>query len=274
MQPNKIVIHFKDGSLLNGNTNDFFHNKESFHLNQRDGKITKIDVENLKAVFFVKDHKGDNDYIYEYDSVVSGGGKKISVDFPDGETIIGYVLGYSPQRQGFMMTPADIKGNNERIFIINSAVKNINFPYSDQAIPKPEIKEDDRPRVKEKRKNTRVTSINLMSYACFDKANKPAGQGMGKTLDLSLGGLLMETPDPIQAEYILLMAVNLKEELIEIKGKVVYCQESGPNIYHTGIRFIEKNERIREIITDMIKFFSKMKSKSSSVLAANSLAKS
>jgi len=276
MLQNKIVIHFKDGSILKGNTSDFLQNKKSFHINLLDGKIEEVDIERLKAVFFVKDLKGDNRYIYEYDGVVPGGGKKIAVDFPDGETMIGYVLGYSAQRQGFMMTPADSKGNNERIFIVNSATKRVNFPTADQAIPEPskpkikkpqpqtsipEIKEEDPSPIEEKRRNPRVTSVNLMSYACFDKNRKPLGQGMGKTLDLGLGGLLMQTPDPIQAEYILLMAINLNEELIEIKGRVVYCKESEPDIFHTGIRFIEKNEKIREIVTDMLKFFVKTKGK-------------
>ncbi len=257
MLQNKIVIHFKSGSILKGNTSDFFQNKKSFHITLLDGKTEKINVEKLKAVFFVKDLKGDNSYLYKYDSVVPGGGKKIVVDFPDNETMIGYVLGYSPMRQGFMMTPADSKGNNERIFIVNSATKSVDLRPDDEVVQetsKPEIKEYYPPKKEEKRKHSRVTSVNLMSYACFDKDRKPLEQGMGKTLDMGLGGILMETPVPIQAKYILLMAINLKEELIEIKGRVVYSKEIEQKIFHTGIRFIEKNERIREIVTDMLKF--------------------
>ena len=47
--------------------------------------------------------------------------------FNDGETIIGYVLGYSPDRQGFIMTPADLSGNNERIFVVKTAIKHVTF---------------------------------------------------------------------------------------------------------------------------------------------------
>ncbi len=108
---------------------------------------------------------------------------------------------------------------------------------------------------REKRKYRRVTSVNLLSYVCFDDEHKPLEQGMGKTLDIGLGGLLMETQVPIEAQYILLMAINLKEEVIKIKGRVVYCRESKPKIFHTGIRFIEKNERIHEIVIGMLKFF-------------------
>jgi hypothetical protein len=47
------------------------------------------------------------------------------VKFKDGEAIIGYTTGYSPDRSGFYMLPADLKGNNERIFIVKSAPETI-----------------------------------------------------------------------------------------------------------------------------------------------------
>jgi hypothetical protein len=49
------------------------------------------------------------------------------VKFSDGESIIGYTLGYSPDRQGFFMTPADSKSNNQRIFVVKSASEKIEF---------------------------------------------------------------------------------------------------------------------------------------------------
>jgi hypothetical protein len=49
------------------------------------------------------------------------------VNFSDGEIVIGYTLGYSPERQGFYMTPADLQGNNERIFVVKSATAKIEF---------------------------------------------------------------------------------------------------------------------------------------------------
>ena len=76
MEPNQIVIQFKDGRILKGKTNDFFQNKKTFHINQMDGQINEVIIEDLKAVFFVKDIKGDNNYIYEYSDSVAGGGKK------------------------------------------------------------------------------------------------------------------------------------------------------------------------------------------------------
>ena len=127
MEANRVVIHFKDGIIKKGNTSDFLPNKKTFHLNSLDGKIDEIDVENVKAMFFVKDHEGDKDRKREYKDVIAGGGKKVEVSFNDGETIIGYVLGYSPNRQGFIMTPADLSGNNERIFVVQTAINRVAF---------------------------------------------------------------------------------------------------------------------------------------------------
>lgn len=254
MEPNKIVLQFKDGRIVKGKTNDFFQNKKTFHLDRVGGRNEEINIEKLKAVFFVKDIKGNKDHIYEYNDVVAGGGKKVAVDFPDGETIIGYVLGYSSERQGFMMTPADVEGNNDRIFVVNSATENVNFLTESEPLPKkPRPKKQDNIKNAEKRRHPRVASINLFSYVCFDDERKPLDQGMGKTLDIGLGGLLIETKAPIEAKYVLLITLDIKEELIKVKGKVAYSRETEPKTFHTGIRFIEKNERIHEIVVGMMK---------------------
>ena len=127
METNKVVARFKDGTILKGKTNDFFPNKTSFHVETLNGETEAIDVEQLKALFLVKDFEGNKDYDEEFNDQVSGAGRKIKVTFSDGEIITGYTLGYSPNRQGFYMTPADLKSNNVRIFVIKSATEKIEF---------------------------------------------------------------------------------------------------------------------------------------------------
>ena len=78
-------------------------------------------------VFFVKDFKGNKDHQDKYNDQIAAGGRKIEVLFIDGETIVGYTLTYSPDRQGFYMTPADLQGNNERIYVVKSATKTVDF---------------------------------------------------------------------------------------------------------------------------------------------------
>jgi hypothetical protein len=47
--------------------------------------------------------------------------------FIDGETVVGYALAYSADRPGFYMTPADLQGNNEPIFVVKSATEKVEF---------------------------------------------------------------------------------------------------------------------------------------------------
>lgn len=127
MEINKIIIRFKDGKLLKGRTNDFSPRKKIFHMNLISREEIKIDVEELKAIFFIKDFKGNKEYQARYKDALPWGGKKVKVVFYDDEEIIGYTEHFSQEEQGFFMTPADLSGNNERIFVIVSATKKITF---------------------------------------------------------------------------------------------------------------------------------------------------
>ena len=127
MLQNQVVIKYKNGTLSKGKTSDFFPNKNEFHLEVFSGEINKILVEDLKAIFFVKSFDGNKNHKDNYNDEIAAGGRKVRVSFVDGETVIGYTLGYSPDRPGFYLSPADLKSNNERIFIVKSATKNINF---------------------------------------------------------------------------------------------------------------------------------------------------
>ena len=60
MVPNKVVARFKDNTMRKGTTRDFFPNKTQFHLEEMDGEISEISIEDLKAVFFVKELKETN----------------------------------------------------------------------------------------------------------------------------------------------------------------------------------------------------------------------
>jgi hypothetical protein len=128
---NKVAIRFKDGRVLKGSTHDFMPGKPLFHIHA-DGspQAVEITVEDLKAVFFVKDFVGHSDYsdVKEFpEKLPTSKGRKIAVLFKDGELITGFTLAYDPKRPGFFMMPADENSNNERIYVVKSAVKDVGF---------------------------------------------------------------------------------------------------------------------------------------------------
>ena len=123
----KIVAHYNNRQVKKGYSNNFFPNKLFFHLETAEGDSQRIEMDSLKAVFFTKDFAGDKDHRDDYSHEVRGAGRKMRVEFHDGEVIIGYTLGYSADRQGFFLTPADVNGNNERIFVMNDASRKVEF---------------------------------------------------------------------------------------------------------------------------------------------------
>jgi hypothetical protein len=56
-----------------------------------------------------------------------GLGKRIQVKFKDGEVLIGYTSGYSPDRTGFFVFPSDPDSNNEKVFVMTAATANVSF---------------------------------------------------------------------------------------------------------------------------------------------------
>jgi hypothetical protein len=52
-------------------------------------------------------------------------GIKIKIEFNDGEVMCGISLGYSKKRKGFFIIPVDPQSNNERVYVIASAVKEV-----------------------------------------------------------------------------------------------------------------------------------------------------
>ena len=125
---NKIVVHILNGPIIKGHTTDFNKDAEKFNLQDPDTRIsTEVEISRLKAIFFVKDSEGNKDYQERHDFDRAGLGKKIRVRFIDGETVVGYTTGYSPDRPSFFLFPADPHSNNERIFVITAATEKVEF---------------------------------------------------------------------------------------------------------------------------------------------------
>ena len=130
MEQVKVVARYSDGRIVKGYTNDFFPKKTVFHVgNGPSDKGVQIQVNDLKALFFVKDFEGNPEYD-EHKTFVEGQaaqGRKVLVTFHDGETLTDSVLGYDTNRPGFFLIPADKDSNNMRVFVVQAAVDQFKF---------------------------------------------------------------------------------------------------------------------------------------------------
>jgi hypothetical protein len=103
----------------------------------------------------------------------------------------------------------------------------------------------------DKRKHERIQSLNL-SYICLDEDQNIVKQGMGRTLNISESGILLETHFPIETTHIVKMTIGLEEELLEITGKPVHISGKKKGIYEIGIHFIELDQHSSRILKKFI----------------------
>lgn len=127
----RVVARLLDGRVLKGTTHDFAPNKTKFHLvpwSELAAATIDIPIGSLKALFFVKSFDGDakrkDDNSFDN---AHGNGRKVLVTFQDGELIAGFVTGFSPDKPGFFLVPADPDANNERIYVVRSSMRRVEW---------------------------------------------------------------------------------------------------------------------------------------------------
>jgi len=106
----------------------------------------------------------------------------------------------------------------------------------------------------EKRKDSRVKWHNL-SYICTGEKGVISNEGMGRTLDVSEGGILLETYFFIDADQSLFLTIAVGEEIVNIRGIVKHSRPGKDRMFETGVEFVETKETDLEVLRKYIKIF-------------------
>ena len=102
------------------------------------------------------------------------------------------------------------------------------------------------------RKSPRIETRNLISYFSFNKAGKLISEDLGVALDISEGGILLETPYNIKSGLLVLATIDRKNNLIEMKGELIRSRKTSSGMFHCGIKFIGVDERMEHFISNLI----------------------
>jgi hypothetical protein len=135
----KIVARFRDGRLVKGIVRNFSIESDTIILSdQKTNMESSVPIEDLKALFFVKDFEGSREYVErKIYGVRQNPGRKVFVKFIDKEPLVGFIEGEIPwdkgfslarlgkRAKGFFLTPVDGECNNERVFVIGSAIDSV-----------------------------------------------------------------------------------------------------------------------------------------------------
>jgi c-di-GMP-binding flagellar brake protein YcgR len=97
------------------------------------------------------------------------------------------------------------------------------------------------------RKHQRINTKNL-SYICLDEDQRAVKQGMGRTLNISESGILLETHFPIEATHTVILSIGLKDDLADIKGRPVYIRPGAQGAYEVGIEFLEMDDASTRVL--------------------------
>lgn len=108
----------------------------------------------------------------------------------------------------------------------------------------------------EKRKTDRIDTLNLL-YILLNEEETAVHQGMGRTLNLSETGILLETHFPIESEHTVMFSIGLAEDLVEIKGKVAHRRQLENGNFITGIYFVEVTDAANQIIQKYVQEYGK-----------------
>lgn len=102
-----------------------------------------------------------------------------------------------------------------------------------------------------KRKHERIQSLNL-SYICLDEDNNIVKQGMGRTMNISESGILLETHFPVELEHTIRLTISLEEDLIDIIGKPMHVRSIDGGKYQIGIQFADIDADSIDILKNFI----------------------
>ena len=123
MTKSTVVVRLKDKTLLKGKISNFSQFDNLFELELLNGDLQIVDIDNIKAIFFVKSFEGNKKHQYQYKDNLLWAGDKITLTFADGEKMVGYTQNLDfINNKGVLITPADVNGNNKHVFASKSAI--------------------------------------------------------------------------------------------------------------------------------------------------------
>lgn len=106
----------------------------------------------------------------------------------------------------------------------------------------------------ERRNYIRPESLNLLDYLVVDQQGRQGEYSMARTLNVSEGGILMETHIPLPKGQQVMITLGLQEDLINVMGRVVYTTFDSER-HQNGIEFFHLAENDRAILTRYVQAF-------------------
>jgi len=107
----------------------------------------------------------------------------------------------------------------------------------------------------ERRRYVRPESLNLLDYIVIDEHGVQGDYSMGRTLNISIGGILMETHIQLTAGQQVMITIGLHDDLVDVMGRIIHSTPHPDGMFHNGIEFFHASVEDRRIINKYIEEF-------------------
>jgi len=108
----------------------------------------------------------------------------------------------------------------------------------------------------DRRKFDRSNTLNLVDYVILREDGSAVSRGMGRTRNVSVDGLLLETHRPLTEGQVVLITLGLKDETVQVRGRVMHqdapVSRSGEARYCAGVKFTDLNKEGSEVLKKYI----------------------
>ena len=91
----------------------------------------------------------------------------------------------------------------------------------------------------ERRHDERRYALNFLDYEILDENGKVTGRGLARTLNVSENGLRLETSHFFDPGQQLRITLGMKNDLVQLTGRVINSQPEDDDLCSSGVMFIE-----------------------------------
>ena len=106
----------------------------------------------------------------------------------------------------------------------------------------------------ERRRFIRPEALNLLDYLVVDDQGRQGEYSMARTLNVSKGGILMETHRQLPLGQQVMITLGLKEQLIDVMGRIVYAVGAAGR-FHNGVEFFHLSDSDKRILDSYVTAF-------------------
>ncbi|MCP4342821.1 MAG: PilZ domain-containing protein [Desulfobulbaceae bacterium] len=111
---------------------------------------------------------------------------------------------------------------------------------------------------REQRKFIRYDSLHLLDYLVLDEEGNPGVYSMGRTIDVSVDGLKLETTTPLSTNTRLLITVGIEDDLVDLEGLTTHALPLDGR-YVSGVTFLKITKEGRRVFAKYVEAFRQRK---------------